>query len=238
MRTELKDQEYFKTYFESQLDDIEYYNDALENGEVKEDRILAVRRKIFTISLHTLIAKYSSGYAVSELRNEFENVVTAFEHGWKDRGNTPEDNMYFDNYLLVLWMLSLGFLLDIESSAFERIVKVLDDSGRKDFFFDYIIKSRLSSRSISEEIIYPDQFLFLKELIKTKDISKMKIYLDKQWYKRMKLTYWYDNHKSKTNTFFGYWSFESGALVKILGLDDSLLKSQQYYPYDMVHWQD
>lgn len=37
---------------------------------------------------------------------------------------------------------------------------------------------------------------------------------------------------------FGYWSFESGALVKILGLDDSSLKEVQYYPYDMVHWNE
>ena len=37
---------------------------------------------------------------------------------------------------------------------------------------------------------------------------------------------------------FGYWSFESGALVKILGLDDSSLKEVQYYPYDMLITQD
>ena len=36
----------------------------------------------------------------------------------------------------------------------------------------------------------------------------------------------------------GYWSFESGALVKVLGLDDSSLKGLPYYPYDMVHWND
>jgi hypothetical protein len=37
---------------------------------------------------------------------------------------------------------------------------------------------------------------------------------------------------------FGYWSFENGALVKILGLDDSSLKEVQYYLYDMVHWNE
>jgi hypothetical protein len=30
----------------------------------------------------------------------------------------------------------------------------------------------------------------------------------------------------------------SGALVKILGLDDASLKGLPYYPYDMVHWAD
>jgi hypothetical protein len=46
------------------------------------------------------------------------------------------------------------------------------------------------------------------------------------------------HHKSQWNIHSGYWSFESGALVKILGLDDSSLKDTQYYPYDMVHWED
>ncbi|WP_373843810.1 PoNe immunity protein domain-containing protein, partial [Bacteroides heparinolyticus] len=36
----------------------------------------------------------------------------------------------------------------------------------------------------------------------------------------------------------GYWSFESGALVKILGLDDSDWQDLSYYPYDMVHYKD
>ena len=48
----------------------------------------------------------------------------------------------------------------------------------------------------------------------------------------------HDDHKSKWNIHTGYWSFESGALVKILGLDDSTLKDQPYYPYDMVHWKE
>ena len=29
--------------------------------------------------------------------------------------------------------------------------------------------------------------------------------------------------------------FESGAMVKVLGLDDSELKDVPYYPYDLVH---
>ncbi|MDR0574163.1 MAG: DUF1911 domain-containing protein [Tannerella sp.] len=51
-------------------------------------------------------------------------------------------------------------------------------------------------------------------------------------------TGWYNDHKNGGNLHYGYWSFESGALVKILGLDDSSLKDMQYYPYDMVHWTD
>lgn len=52
----------------------------------------------------------------------------------------------------------------------------------------------------------------------------------------MKLTYWYDSDKNKHETFFGYWCFESAAFIKILNLDDSIIEKQEYYPYDLVHW--
>lgn len=36
----------------------------------------------------------------------------------------------------------------------------------------------------------------------------------------------------------GHVKLESGAIVKILKLDDSTLKDTSYYPYDMVHYQE
>lgn len=46
----------------------------------------------------------------------------------------------------------------------------------------------------------------------------------------------YETHKSKQNIYYGYWSFEAGAIAKILNLDDSRLKDVPYYPYDLVHY--
>ncbi|MFR3583138.1 MAG: PoNe immunity protein domain-containing protein [Coprococcus sp.] len=43
---------------------------------------------------------------------------------------------------------------------------------------------------------------------------------------------------SKQNTYYGYWIYEAGAICKILRLDDEELKEQQYYPYDLVHFNE
>ena len=43
-------------------------------------------------------------------------------------------------------------------------------------------------------------------------------------------------HKAKEKLYYGYWSFEAGAIAKILNLDDSNLKNVPYYPYDLVHY--
>lgn len=73
---------------------------------------------------------------------------------------------------------------------------------------------------------------------KKEAVKCLKQYLTKYWYKGHSSEAWYNLHKKDINSYFGYWSFESGALVKVLGLDDSSLKGLQYYPYDMVHWNE
>lgn len=60
----------------------------------------------------------------------------------------------------------------------------------------------------------------------------------KNWYVLHQDAYWYDTHKLKNDTYCGYWSFELGAIAKILQLDDKELKEQQYYPYDLVHFKE
>ncbi len=238
MRTDIKSKEHFEWFIPKQAQRIERFENNIKIGKTKEERIPAVKRQIFTISLHRLVAKYSFGENISNLNLEFLQIIEKFENGWKDKGETPTDDIHFDNYVLGLWMLSLGVLLQIQTNEFERIVKVLDNSNRRDYLFDYIIKSKIPSRSITDKMTYPKYYNFLKDLIDNKSVENLIKYLEKVWYKSMKLTYWYDNHKSKADSFFGYWSFESGALVKILGLDDTILKEQQYYPYDMVHWKE
>lgn len=54
-------------------------------------------------------------------------------------------------------------------------------------------------------------------------------YLKIKWYKGNSDAGWYDTHKSKENIYNGYWSFETAAIVKILGLDAEKLAGVEYY---------
>ncbi|MCJ8155698.1 PoNi-like cognate immunity protein [Chryseobacterium sp. SSA4.19] len=234
MRTKFKNLDYFQNYISLNHEDIQFFEDGIKSGTTKEERIPAVNRQIFTTSIHTLIAKYSSGSDPDEIKKDFPEVINRLEKGWQNEGK----KIFFDNYILMLWMLSLGILLEISDDDFRKIVKVLDSSSQKDFLYDTIISSKLTDRKINSEILYLDEFGFLKNLLEKKDIAALASYLNNTWYKKMKSAYWFDNDKNKNDVFFGYWSFESGALVKILGLNDTLLKDQPYYPYDLVHWKD
>lgn len=156
------------------------------------------------------------------------------------RENT-EPYFSFDEYWDVCMMLSLGILLKVPDEEFNKIVKVREKVPEKDFLLDFIISYRIDTYEVVEHIMETNPYQTLEKVIKVSKTDKgsaLKIlqdYLSKQLYKDNKEMFWYGYHK-EPKLFFGYWSFESGALVKILGLDDSILKIQKYYPYDMVHW--
>lgn len=108
MRTNLKTQDYFNNFINSENQRILKFDNWLEMGKVVENRISSIKRQLFTISLNILIAKYTSGYAIEELRREFPLVINRFVEGWNDNDSTPEDDVHFDEYLLMLRMLSLA----------------------------------------------------------------------------------------------------------------------------------
>ncbi|EHD5683104.1 DUF1911 domain-containing protein, partial [Listeria monocytogenes] len=86
----------------------------------------------------------------------------------------------------------------------------------------------------------PQNFKTLQELVQLDDkeemINKLKYYLENEWYKIYDDTGWYESHDYHEKIYSGYWSWESGAIAKILQLNDNDLKNLPYYPYDLVHY--
>ena len=55
----------------------------------------------------------------------------------------------------------------------------------------------------------------------------------------MKIVVAMKHNKSKQNIYYGYWSFEAGAIDKnYRKINDTQLSDTQYYPYDMVHYKE
>lgn len=86
-----------------------------------------------------------------------------------------------------------------------------------------------------------DLYECLKPIIKSeKDIAceALKDYLQERWYGIHSECAWHESHKSNKNVYYGYWSFEAGAIAKILNVDDEILKNVPFYPYDLVHYKE
>ncbi|MFJ1430711.1 DUF1911 domain-containing protein [Capnocytophaga canimorsus] len=134
-------------------------------------------------------------------------------------------------------------MLKADETSFQKLKSLVEKDNPNDYLIDFLLSSKTDWQIKNTTFKFPKPYAALQEVIdlandnqKEKATQRLKKYLDKEWYKGHSDTGWYNSHKSKHNIYTGYWSFESGALVKILGLDDTLLKDQKYYPYDMVHW--
>ena len=119
-----------------------------------------------------------------------------------------------------------------------------EDREVRDHIYDTLIRYRFSDWEwTTDTVLYPTPYqavVAVTELAahdKAAAVKRLEKYLKREWYRGHSDLSWHDDHKYGIN-HDGYWSFESGALVKVLGLDDSSLKGLPYYPYDMVHWND
>ncbi|WDF54383.1 PoNe immunity protein domain-containing protein [Mucilaginibacter sp. KACC 22063] len=234
LRDNLKDVNYFEEYINYQTERIKKFEALvgkviLEKGT--EDRgALNGLYSLQNFYLDEIKAGYSAGLPISDTLNyfrEFLNISFKFNKGL--------------TYRLVLDSLSLSILLRVEQSEFDKLVELVKKDDPNDYIIDFLINSRYNWGKQSSDVKFETPYKALVDVItlaqtdKQRSVERLKQYLDKEWYQGHSDAGWYDSHKNKHNTYAGYWSWESGALVIVLGLDDSSLQDQQYYPYDMVH---
>ncbi|WP_262151746.1 PoNi-like cognate immunity protein [Chryseobacterium foetidum] len=144
------------------------------------------------------------------------------------------------SYQFSLKILSIGILLRIEKDVFKKISERYVEEGYEDYILDRLIHSQYPSHPISTELQFPAEIYIQKlaQILKSSSVQESetlaKESLEKYFYTKENLQTSYDSHK--TDFYSGYWAWEIAAIVKILALDDSSFKDNQYYPYDMVHW--
>lgn len=231
LRDKIKDKVYFENYFNEENCSLEDYKKSLDNNEIREDRIFPVKKVMHDIKYNIMVAKYSAGYPLEEVKKDYIEVLNGMFEYWKD---DPELSKRIN-------MVSIGIMLEIEDEKFNMLAKFIEETGEREYMFDYLIHSRKPEWEILDKVHFDEVFGWIKEVTqmdKTDAETFMAKYLKSKWYSTHGDFYWYNNHKSKVNTYFGYWCFEAGAIVKIMELDDSDFKDNQYYPHDLVHYKD
>jgi len=249
MRDKLKTVDYFNRQIVSIQESITRVFHWIEIGEVKKDKINTMKRHIVQNYIQIISCKYSLGLNPVELYSDLINAInTTYESWdgfWKLRDTKgKEHNQYtLSAYDEMVCMLSLGYLLDIPNEDFQKLVDVIDRDCVKDFLFEFIIGNKIKDRHpIAEEsyqkyFFIPQIFESLRKAIVETDKAEAALLVKqfvRQWYIKHKSQGWYNSHKSPHDTYFGYWSFETAAVVKIMGLDDSSFRDCQYYPKDLV----
>ena len=204
---------------------------SLPNSEVIQNGY----KEILMYEYNNLLATYSAGEDINKILPMYKNIISLMEVAWEKE----------NGYVLLLGIISMGVMLGVDNETFDKLIHIVKENNIKDSLIEYLIQYKEPNWVRETNHFYfniPYKkiqcILEIYQSNKEEAILRIKKYLTKEWYRGHSDCGWYNIHKINIYAYSGYWSFESGALVKILGLDDSSLKDCPYYPYDMVHWLD
>ena len=187
-----------------------------------------IRSSICRYQKEVMIATYTAGYSIEDFKCEYIKYVKSLQLSWL--GNSGYEQM--------VWALSIGILLDIEEDMFNQLVNLVKKDDPKDYLIDYLIQYRRPEWKIRLNYNFPKPYGFTRKIIEEEDseqaLKLLKEYVTKKWYPGHRDTGWYDLHKENIDNYYGYWSFESGALCKLKRLDYKQLEGLPYFPYDLV----
>lgn len=172
---------------------------------------------------------YSLGEDLATIEEVYKKLLIYYSKMW--------DRKY--GYIELIKVLSLAVLFEVDRSDIFELEEKLISEKFDDYLANFLIKkidSTWERKGVKFEFKVYDCLKQILENGREIACEKLKEYLQEKWYEIHRECAWYDSHKSNKNVYYGYWSFEAGAIAKILNLDDSSMKDVPYYPYDLVHY--
>ncbi len=229
IRDQLKNKGYFRKYIQQQERRIDQFTDTMKQGKIPKERLYLVETFVAELKSSVLTAKYGIGADLNDLSKEWPEVLCTLAENWDATIGQVD----------LIDTLALAVLYEVDDATWNVISKAACQYGRKDWLVGFLLSARGGGPDyLTWEVCVKNPYQTLRDILETspKKAEDIKAYLEKKWYKGHYDLPWYDTHKSDEMLYCGYWSNETAAAVKILGIDDSCLKNQQYYPYDLAHF--
>ncbi|WP_342512480.1 PoNe immunity protein domain-containing protein [Sporosarcina sp. FSL K6-1522] len=230
--------EYNKKFSNKNIEDIKSFEEDERNGiqrKPKDNKSIIEARYLrnFRYEMEDIRAKYSLGEDVNTIEEDFHHAIDNLEHiGTREVG-----------YLDLLWMVSLGILLETDKKNLERLSKLVVKENMNDSVIDFLLyASDIGWTKISNVYFEENPYAKTREIIELAQTDKkaaskrMQAYMEKEWLKGHYDYGWKNAHKEPG--YVGFWSFETAALAKILELDDASLINHNRYPYDLAHYKN
>lgn len=249
MRDSIKDRRYFEEFHDRKVKFLEKYLDASRDETLSYDKRLGFGYDFFRNSCHVAVAAYSAGQPIAEVKALAADAVDALAVfvalGEQDveyflHGNGGGYSGGFDHwYRLLGWSV----LFDLPREKTDIVLDYLSLQLRNPRFATDALMNKMvkhlgyPGQDETDHLLWPVAYAPLYECFTLHESYRARQLQDfmKGWYRKMKDTYWYDNHKSKHDVYFGYWCFEAAAVAKMLDIDDTDLKTHPNYPYDARH---
>jgi hypothetical protein len=233
-RETFKDADYWNRRVEQLAGSVARFEEALGRPALEPEHRSTLLDSANRSRLKLLIARYSRGDSVADVRAEFPGVASAFHRARRTVARSWNLRV-LDNYVEGLWLLSLAVLFEAEQHTFHGLASDVNGAGH-DALYDRLVASRQPGLVPTHALVHPKPYQPLFEAIAApleQQGARIATFL-KQYYAGMKKTAWHDTHLAPDAGFFGYWCFELAALVKVHGIPDTELADNLYYPRDLV----
>lgn len=226
MRDIVKNEEYFLKCISYEKDRIIKFSQALKS--IETDNIKGrYNALIYLANFNKNLFKLS--YSIGE---SIEGIYSYYEEWIKYYSEVCTE---YDGIYDVIDILSIATFYKNRKTEFERyLITIIHKINLNDGMLNLCLKHL----DLDYKEATKSKLPYLNKLLESDNKVEILKSIPKEWYEFHKDAYWYNSHKSKNDTYCGYWSFDLGAVVKILKLDDKVLKQEKYYPYDLVHFND
>lgn len=228
MRDSRCDMYLVKKYRDDMKSDIEEYKKVAEQS--KGHAFNSVYASIINMRFYALRYGYILGSDLNQLHNEYLEISNDFQ---------KIDYLVHSNNIVDI--LALGILFEDSIENLKKIVKLSDLSKVNDIVFDYLANGCGIKRTFNSKYFQDDDNKVLTEIIKLaqtdnkKAYEKFVDYIENEFPKN----YWGENWSGDVGEkFLGVCLYAYAAIAKILNLDDSSLKDNPYYTYDLVHYKN
>ncbi|SHK77459.1 protein of unknown function [Anaerocolumna jejuensis DSM 15929] len=213
-----KNKDYFISYLEYQYSRLEKRTAKLRESKDDEEKKQRILLSVTGYEIDLLKAEFSYGALRDDLKTLLIRAIDLIK---EYKNPTKED---------ILVLLALSIILDVEKDA-EKILranaKVISEDRLLNFFSEYI---KTGKYEWNKSLGLDDEYSELDKVFSSMDREEyLKKYLDGWYYNHIGYA-WYDSHLKDSDTYCGYWSFESSAIAKIFNLKETELDLCEYYP--------
>lgn len=167
---------------------------------------------------------FTAMYSVGETKEKIRMVVFEYMRLIMKVG----DFSYAD----AIDILSLAILFEIDYNELESFIRQIEF---EDDLIGYLISAIKKEKFIprTENLMFREKYVGFVEFIKENDADKFTAYMENQWYDLNENMYWYNTHKSKYDTYMGYWCWIAAAILKIKQ-NPAKDKNIMYVPKDLI----
>jgi hypothetical protein len=193
--------------------------------------IVAIKKQRIPEDLRDL---FDVQYSANKVVMAYENIVSMMIE------YTVQNVITDDDYINILRQVSQAILLEVEKEKLQQLVDKLDKDQYDDILIDYLLNAYGINRSFkSDKYIREKPYEFAGKICETAHTDRakemLKEYITKKYLKGHDDLDWPKAAK-EWSLYNGLWSYEAAAIAKLFEIDDSELKDNPNYPYDLAHY--